>query len=93
MDRQTSGPTIFDKIISKEIPAAVIYEDDSALAFRDINPQASDRIRAAPTYGSHSTTKQTSYRDPLQCHACHATQAAARAHSGSMGHSWAYPGI
>ena len=33
-------PTIFDKIISKEIPAAVIYEDETALAFKDINPQA-----------------------------------------------------
>ncbi|KAL4443894.1 hypothetical protein ABPG75_011631 [Micractinium tetrahymenae] len=33
------GPTIFDKIISKEIPAKVIYEDDQALAFRDISPQ------------------------------------------------------
>merc|ERR1739848_236845 len=34
------APTIFDKIISKEIPADVIYEDDVCLAFRDINPQA-----------------------------------------------------
>ncbi|GFR43365.1 hypothetical protein Agub_g4436, partial [Astrephomene gubernaculifera] len=33
-------PTIFDKIISKEIPAKIIYEDDEALAFRDISPQA-----------------------------------------------------
>lgn len=32
--------TIFDKIISKEIPADIIYEDDKALAFKDINPQA-----------------------------------------------------
>lgn len=32
--------TIFDKIISKEIPADIIYEDEKALAFKDINPQA-----------------------------------------------------
>jgi histidine triad (HIT) family protein len=32
--------TIFDKIISKDIPADVIYEDELCLAFRDINPQA-----------------------------------------------------
>ena len=32
--------TIFDKIISKEIPASIIYEDDDVLAFNDINPQA-----------------------------------------------------
>lgn len=32
--------TIFSKIISKEIPADILYEDDMALAFRDVNPQA-----------------------------------------------------
>jgi histidine triad (HIT) family protein len=32
--------TIFSKIIKREIPASIIYEDDLALAFRDVNPQA-----------------------------------------------------
>ncbi|XP_044258787.1 histidine triad nucleotide-binding protein 1-like isoform X1 [Tribolium madens] len=32
--------TVFDKIISKEIPADIIYEDDKCLAFNDVNPQA-----------------------------------------------------
>lgn len=32
--------TIFDKIIAKEIPATVLYEDDDVLAFEDIAPQA-----------------------------------------------------
>ena len=32
--------TIFDKIISKQIKADIIYEDELCLAFRDINPQA-----------------------------------------------------
>lgn len=32
--------TIFTKIITKEIPAEILYEDDLALAFSDINPQA-----------------------------------------------------
>lgn len=35
----SGAPTIFDKIIAKEIPAQIIYEDDEALAFRDISPQ------------------------------------------------------
>lgn len=34
------GPTIFDKIISKEIKADIIYEDDLCLAFNDVSPQA-----------------------------------------------------
>jgi histidine triad (HIT) family protein len=33
-------PTIFTKIISREIQADVLYEDELCLAFRDINPQA-----------------------------------------------------
>ena len=32
--------SIFSKIIKREIPATIIYEDDLALAFRDVNPQA-----------------------------------------------------
>ena len=35
----TGAPTIFDKIIAKQIPAQIIYEDEQALAFRDISPQ------------------------------------------------------
>jgi histidine triad (HIT) family protein len=37
---QDNAPTIFDKIINKDIPADIIYEDDECLAFRDIQPQA-----------------------------------------------------
>jgi len=32
--------TIFSRIIDREIPADIIYEDEQALAFRDISPQA-----------------------------------------------------
>jgi len=35
-----SQETIFTKIINREIPADIIYEDDHSLAFKDINPQA-----------------------------------------------------
>lgn len=34
-----TAPTFFDKLISKQIPANIIYEDDECMAFRDINPQ------------------------------------------------------
>ena len=32
--------TLFTKIINREIPADIIFEDDDVLAFNDINPQA-----------------------------------------------------
>ena len=40
--------TIFSKIISRELPADIVYEDDSVLAFRDINPQAPVHILVIP---------------------------------------------
>lgn len=36
----TASKTLFEKIIDREIPAAIVYEDDRCLAFRDINPAA-----------------------------------------------------
>jgi histidine triad (HIT) family protein len=40
--------TIFTKIINKEIPADIVYEDDQCLAFRDINPQAPVHVLIIP---------------------------------------------
>jgi histidine triad (HIT) family protein len=40
--------TIFSKIIRKEIPANIVYEDDLALAFTDVNPQAPVHILVIP---------------------------------------------
>jgi len=40
--------TIFSRIIEKEIPADIIYEDDLVLAFRDIAPQAPTHILVIP---------------------------------------------
>jgi histidine triad (HIT) family protein len=40
--------TIFGKIIRREIPADIVYEDDRALAFRDINPAAPVHLLVIP---------------------------------------------
>lgn len=40
--------TIFTKIINREIPAEIVYEDDLTLAFKDINPQAPIHILVIP---------------------------------------------
>lgn len=40
--------TVFSKIIRKEIPAKIVYEDDLALAFHDINPQAPIHVLVIP---------------------------------------------
>ena len=47
-NRDTADATLFDKILRKEIPADVVYEDDKCLAFRDINPVAPMHILVPP---------------------------------------------
>lgn len=40
--------TIFDKIINKEIPADIVFENETVLAFKDINPQAPTHVLFIP---------------------------------------------
>lgn len=40
--------TLFSKIINREIPAEIVFEDELCLAFRDINPQAPVHILIVP---------------------------------------------
>jgi histidine triad (HIT) family protein len=39
---------IFCKIINKEIPASIVFEDDKMISFNDINPQAPTHILLIP---------------------------------------------
>jgi histidine triad (HIT) family protein len=40
--------TIFEKIIAREIPAKIIWEDEDAVAFHDVNPQAPVHVLIVP---------------------------------------------
>lgn len=40
--------TLFEKIIAREIPAQIVYEDDLVIAFRDIAPQAPTHVLLIP---------------------------------------------
>ena len=40
--------TLFSKIIRREIPAQIVYEDDELLAFKDIHPQAPVHVLFIP---------------------------------------------
>eukprot|EP00904_Undaria_pinnatifida_P010323 jgi/Undpi1/6420/HiC_scaffold_20.g08901.m1 len=48
--RDTAPASIFDKIIAKEIPSTVVFEDDRVLAFRDIAPVAPTHILIIPKH-------------------------------------------
>jgi histidine triad (HIT) family protein len=43
-----SEKTIFQRIIDKEIPADIVYEDEQCVAFRDIKPQAPTHVLVIP---------------------------------------------
>jgi histidine triad (HIT) family protein len=43
-----SGDTIFGKIIRREIPADIVFENEKVLAFRDVNPQAPVHVLVIP---------------------------------------------
>ncbi len=40
--------TLFERIIDREVPADIVYETDTTLAFRDINPQAATHVLVVP---------------------------------------------
>ncbi len=49
--------TLFSKIVRGEIPCNKVYEDDTALAFRDINPQAPTHILVIPKQDIEDVSK------------------------------------
>lgn len=51
----TDTPTIFERIIAREIPADIVFEDDQVIAFHDIAPQAPVHLLVVP--------KTAQYRD------------------------------
>ena len=40
--------TLFEKIVAREIPASIVYEDDLVLAFHDVKPQAPVHVLIIP---------------------------------------------
>ena len=55
--------TLFEKIVARQIPADIVYEDEWVLAFRDVNPQAPVHVliipkRAIPRVGEAVATDQ-----------------------------------
>ena len=60
--------TIFKKIIDKQIPAKVVYEDDLCLAFHDVNPQAPVHVLVIPKQEITGLAALTDEHAPLIGH-------------------------
>ncbi len=60
--------TIFSKIVRREIPADIVYQDDSVTAFRDINPQAPTHILIVPNEPIPTLNDVKAEHEPLLGH-------------------------
>jgi histidine triad (HIT) family protein len=70
--------TIFAKIIDREIPAKIAYEDDQCLAFHDINPQAPTHLLIVPKKAIDMVENMTEQDEALVGHLLHAAAKIAR---------------
>lgn len=69
----TAPSTIFDKIVSGEIPAKIAYQDEIALCFYDVNPQAPIHILCIPKQrnGLTQLSRSTAAHKDLLGHLLH----------------------
>jgi len=56
---------LFCKIIARQVPASIVYEDDRVLAFTDINPQASTHVLVVPKQHIESLNALEAQHDAL----------------------------
>lgn len=60
--------TLFEKIISRQIPADIVYEDEQVLAFRDIRPQAPVHVLLIPKRVIARVGEVQAHDEPLLGH-------------------------
>jgi histidine triad (HIT) family protein len=70
--------TIFSKIIAREIPSRIAYEDDLCLAFHDVNPQAPVHILVIPKKEIARLGDAADADEPLLGHLLHVARNVAR---------------
>jgi histidine triad (HIT) family protein len=61
-------PTIFERIIRREIPAEIVHEDAHCLAFRDVHPQAPTHVLLIPKRSIRSLAQLTTEDQELMGH-------------------------
>ena len=56
--------TLFERIVAREIPAAVVYEDDRIIAFEDIAPKAPVHLLVVPKTADYRNVTELAAGDP-----------------------------
>jgi histidine triad (HIT) family protein len=59
-----SEPSIFTRIVAREIPADIVFESDRIIAFRDINPQAPVHLLVVPKTPEYRNVSELAVGDP-----------------------------
>lgn len=60
----TAEPTVFERIVAREIPATIVYEDDRILAFEDIAPKAPVHLLVVPKTSEFANVTELAASDP-----------------------------
>lgn len=60
----SAQPTIFERIIAREIPADIVHETDTVIAFRDIAPQAPVHLLVVPKTPRYRDVAELAAGDP-----------------------------
>jgi len=60
----TTGPSLFTKIIDREIPADIVFENERLIAIRDINPQAPVHLLVVPKTPAFANVTELAIGDP-----------------------------
>jgi histidine triad (HIT) family protein len=60
----SDSPTIFERIVAREIPADVVFENDRLIAFRDIAPQAPLHLLVVPKTAEYQNVADLAAGDP-----------------------------
>ncbi len=60
----TETPSIFSRIIAREIPADIVHETDRVIAFRDIAPKAPVHLLVVPKTAAYSSVAELAAGDP-----------------------------
>jgi histidine triad (HIT) family protein len=60
----SDSPSIFERIVAREIPADIVFESDKIIAFRDIAPKAPVHILVVPKTGRYANVTELAAGDP-----------------------------
>jgi histidine triad (HIT) family protein len=60
----TSDPTLFERIVAREIPAEIVFENERIIAFRDIAPKAPVHLLVVPKTAEYHNVAELAEGDP-----------------------------